>query len=222
MAIPSVALSGFPADHRLRQLGYTVDELHEAAHVGYTAASGCTDHDPRSLPGTLAWAKTIGHLRDIKKPEGFTANRTANFETIVHPTNAHAVAVAAGTADTGRSDATPRTKTPKGPATSAAVRQNLQLPLGHGTDVFAGQGVAATHVVVDDHQRQTWFFLHYFDRKAEEIRLEVSCPSEMKGDQITSWRERIVLPPLPFASDVDIDIDDEDDDIEIDVTRKVD
>lgn len=222
MAIPSTALSGFPADHRLREFGYTAEELQESAHVGYTAAAGCTDHDPRSLPGTLAWAKTIGHLRDVKKPHGFTADRTANFETVVHPRNAHAVAVAAGTADTGREDATPRTKTPKGPATSAAVKQNVQLSLGHGTDVFTGQGVAATEVV-EDKDRETWFLLHHFDPVAEEIRLELSCPSEMKGEQITSWRERIILPPVAFSSDVEIDVDeDEDDRIDIDITRKVD
>jgi len=221
MTVPSTALSGFPADHRLRQLGYTAQELQEAAHVGYTAAAGCTDHDPRSLPGTLAWAKMVGHLRDVKKPHGFTADRAANFETVVHPTNAYAVAVAAGTADTGREDATPRTKTPKGPATSAAVKQNVQPSLGHGTDVFAGEGVAATELV-DDKDRQTWFLLHYFDPAAEEIRLELSCPSEMSGQQITSWRERIILEPVPFSSDVEIDLYDEDDGgIDIDVTRKV-
>src|SRR4051794_33047727 len=117
MAIPSSAISGPLADARLVALGLSASEVHEAMLVGYTAAAGCTEHDPRSLPGTLAWGKAIGHLRDVTKPRGWKADRESNYETAVHPSNSHAIAVAAGTADTGRENAHPRTRTPKGPAT---------------------------------------------------------------------------------------------------------
>jgi hypothetical protein len=216
VTIPRTALAGFPGDNRLRQLDLSAEELREAILVGYTHAASCTDHDPRSLPGTLAWGKGIGHLRDLTKPRGWRADRDSNYETAVHPSNSHGVALASGNPDTGREDALPRTKTPKGPATGRAVKRNAQLPLGHETDVFADTGET-----VDDTSRETWLLLHHYDREAEEIRLELSCPLEMKGKQITEWRERIILEPVPFSDNVEIDIDD-DGDIDIDIRRKAD
>jgi hypothetical protein len=219
MAVPSTVTTGPIASLRLEQLDLSAEELREVVMIGYTAAAGCTEHDPRSLPGILAWGKGIGHLRDLTKPRGWKANRTSNYETAVHPTNSHAVALAAGTSQTGRSDGLPpRTKRPKGPATDRVVRQNAQLRLGDGTDVFAGTGVD-----VDDAERETWLLLHYFDRDSGEIRIELSSPREMTGAHITAWRERILLPPVEFSTDVEIAIDNEPDEaIDIDVQRKAD
>lgn len=57
----------------------------------------------------------------------------------------------------------------------------------------------------------------------EEIRLELSCPDAMNGKQVTGWRERIVLDPISFSTDVDFDGDDEDDiDTNVDVARRAD
>jgi hypothetical protein len=220
MAIPTTAIAGQPADDRLQQLGLTAEELRGAVELGYTHAAGCTNHDPRSLPGTIAWGKATGHLRDIKKPAGWRADHTSNFETTVHPANSHCVAIAAGTSGTGRRDELPpATRTPRGPATSRAVQRNQQLSLGVGTNVFAGTGEQ-----VADPERETWLLLHYFDRVNEEIRLELSCPLELTGTQITRWRERILLDAIPFAAD-DLDVpfdhdDDSDDQIEIDIERR--
>jgi hypothetical protein len=219
MAIPSNAIEGPRADARLVSLDLTAEELREIMLVGYIAAESCTQHDPRSLPGTLAWGKAIGHLRDITKVRAWTPDRSSNFETAVHPTNAHAIAIARGTSATGRTNGVPpRTKTPKGPATSRAVKKNKQMSLGEGTEVFAGTGEP-----VDDENRVTWILLHYFDKESEEIRLELSQPLEMSGKQITAWRERIIIAPIAFSSEVEISFEDEDEEqIEIDVSRKAD
>jgi hypothetical protein len=216
MAIPSSALSELEGRQRLVDLELLEQDLHEAIRIGYGHAAGCTSHDPRSLPGTLAWGKGTGHLRDLLKVRGWTADSCSNYETVVHPTNSHAVALAAGTVGTGRRDGFPRTKTPKGPATSQAVTRNAQLS-------FVGQDPAFGDLPVEDKDRATWLLLHYYDRGREEIRLELSCPDAMSGKQVTGWRERILLMPVPFASDVEIDIHDEDDaDINVDVSRRPD
>jgi hypothetical protein len=217
MTIPVSAVEGPEAQRRLRQLGLNSRELQETMLAGYTAAASCTDHDPRSLPGTLAWGRAVGHLRDLTKLRGWAADRSSNYETAVHPSNAHCVAVAAGTRETGRSTCVPRTRTPKGPATSRVVTRNAQLSLGHGSDVFAGEGVAQ----VEDENRETWLLLHFYDREVEEIRLELSCPSEMSGKQVTAWRERLLIDPVPFSEDVEVDEFDEPElPIEIDVPRR--
>jgi hypothetical protein len=221
-SIPLSALTGAHADLRLAQLGLDADELRSSIGVGYSHAAGCTDHDPRSLPGTLAWGKGTGHLRDLKRPQGWSADRTANLETVVHPSGEHAIALSAGTADTGRAKGLPRTKTPKGPATSRVVARNRQLLLtAENPEAFAGTGVD-----VEDPdpitERETWMLLHFYDKETGEIRLELSCPLEMKGKQITAWRERLILDPVPFTGEIEITIDEDDDPIDIDVVRRAD
>lgn len=216
MSVPSSVLSPEDGADRLAALGLTAVDLHEALRIGYGYAAGCTGHDPRILPGILAWGKGIGNLRDGKKTAGWTADSGSNYETVVHPSNSHAVALASGTADTGRANATPRTKTPKGPATSRVVARNVQLS-------FAGADPAFGETPVEDEKRATWLLLHFYDKAAEEIRCELSCPSEMTGKQVTGWSERILLEPVPFSIDLDIDIDDDDEgDIDIDVSRRSD
>ncbi len=150
---------------------------------------------------------------------GWTADRTANYEQGVHPSNAHAVALAAGTSQTGVEGQPPKTRTPKGRATSDAVRRNAQLVLGAGTDAFAGTGAQTTA----DKDRETWLLLHYYDKDSKEIRIELSLPLEMQGKHITAWRERILLRPIPFSEDIAIDNElDIGEAIDIDVPRRAD
>lgn len=214
--IPSSALPEDDGDRRLVELGMTARALRECARIGYGFAAACTAHDPRSLPGTLAWGKGTGHLRDEMVLEGWKADSTQNLETVVHPTGSHAVALASGTSTTGMRDTIPpRTRTPKGPATSRVVERNAQLS-------FAGRHPAFGEELIAEGARETWLLLHHYDADAEEIRLELSLPSEMRGKQVTGWRERILLEPVPFSTDINFDDDEDDGDIDVDVTRRAD
>jgi len=135
--------------------------------------------------------------------------------------NAVCVAVNAGSADTGRTDALLKTRNPKGEMTKRMVaRNNRQLSLGSGNSEFAGTGEPA----ISDEKRVTWLLLHYYDRDKGEIRLELSCPFEMTGKQISQWRERLILAPVPFDGTVEtpIDFDDKDVEIDIDISRRAD
>jgi hypothetical protein len=218
--IPTTVLTGAAAALRLGQLGIAAAELLAVLETGYGHAAGCTDHDPRSLPGTLVWGKGIGHLRDLKRPEGWRAERNSNYETAVHASGSHQIALASGTSQTGvEHGPPPRTRTPKGPATSRAVKRNRQLTLGLGTNIFTGPGVEGFAV----QDRATYLLLHYYDVDAREIRAELSRPEAMEGKHISEWRERIMLPTLPFAEDVELLDDGEPDEpIDVDVRRKAD
>jgi hypothetical protein len=204
---------------RLHDLGLTAGDLHQAVEAGYTAAADCTDNDPRTLSGVLAWGKGLGTLRDRMASSGWTADRTANYEQAVHPSNSHGVALAAGTSPTGVEGPPPRTRSPKGRATSDAVMRNAQLVLGIGTDAFARTSAQITA----DKDGETWLLLHYYDKVTEEIRGELSLALEMHGKHITAWQERILLPPIPFSEEIaivdDLDIDEA---IDIDVPRRAD
>jgi hypothetical protein len=218
MQLPSTssAITGSRATIRLGRLDLTEAELQTAVRVAYTFAAQTTKHDPPGLAGTMVWGRGIGHLRDLTKPRGWTVGNAWNFETTVHPSKSHAVAVASGTSQTGHAGGVaPRTKTPKGEAMKRAVNHNVQLPGLQETDVFANP----ERETVPPELRETWLLLHYFDRAAEIIRLELSSPKEMIGEKITSWRERIILAPVPFSSEVHIPLDDDlaDEDVQIDI-----
>jgi hypothetical protein len=217
--IPTTVLTGPAAQLRLGQLGVSADELLATLSTGYGYAAGCTDHDPRSLPGMLVWGKGIGHLRDLKRPDGWRAARHSNYETTVHPQGTHQIALASGTSQTGDPNGPPpRTRTPKGPATSRAVKRNRQLSLDQGTNVFAGPGVES----FAEQDRATYLLMHYYHIGAGEIRAELSRPEAMEGKHISEWRERIIVPVLPFAEDVRLLDEDPIDEIDVDVRRKAD
>lgn len=221
MTIPLSAIEGQNATARLLDLDLTAAELQQVVLVGYTAAADCTDHEPRTFVGMMPWGRGLGHLRDLTAPRGWRADRIDNYETAAHASNSHCVAICSGSPDTGHVRGMPRSRNPKGKMTQRMVERNAQLSLGHGNDVFAGTG----EPVVEDEDRETWLLLHYYDREKEEIRLELSCPSEMTGKQITDWRERIIIEPVSFTGEVDADIegiDEQELTIDIDVTRRAD
>ncbi|HUA03829.1 MAG TPA: hypothetical protein VMB27_08005 [Solirubrobacteraceae bacterium] len=221
MTIPLSAIEGQDATSRLLQLDLTAAELQQVVLLGYTAAADCTDHEPRTFVGMMPWGRGLGHLRDLTAPRGWRADRIDNYETAAHPSNSHCVAISSGSPDTGRVEGMPRTRNQKGKMTKRMVERNRQLSLGQGTDVFASTG----EPVIEDEDRETWLLLHYYDREKEEIRLELSCPSEMTGKQITDWRQRIIIDPVPFNGEIDVDIEDIDEQdlaIDIDVPRRAD
>lgn len=213
----STVLTGPAKSTQLVSLDVSEAHLLAALEAGYVAAASCTDHEPRSYPGTTVWAKGIGHLRDLLVPLGWTADRSANFETVVHPSNSQAVAIAAGTSQVGIEGIAPRTRTPRGPATNRAVKANQQMTLGIGTDAFTGTGVRTTA----DRDRVTWLLLHYLDPDEEEVRVELSLPLEMSGKQISRWKTRIPLKPFSFSQTIDFEHD-EVEEIDIDVSRRAD
>lgn len=215
MTIPSVVLEGFDAERRLYELDLLPIELRNALLNGYGYAASCTSHNPLTLPGTMAWGFSIGALRDILVARAWEVGRSNNFETVIHPSRSHAIAVTSGNARAGDRTATPRTRYKKGEAMMLAVSRNTQMSLAslaHHAALVPDQS--------DPRGMHTWLLLHYYDRLSESIRAELSLPDYMENGWVSGWAERIMLDPVDFSTDVDLGIDDGDDDIDIDVTRR--
>lgn len=219
MTIPTAVLDGFDAERRLRELDIKESELRNPLLHGYGYAASCTSHNPLTLPGTMAWGFTIGALRDLLVARGWTIGRFNNFETVIHPTRSHAVAVTSGNSHAGDPTATPRTRYRKGETMQLAVSGNTQLSFASLSDSLAFVPDAS-----DPRGMHTWLLLHYHDRLAEQIRAELSLPNFMENGWITGWAERIMLDPMDFSTGIaitpDDDLDSGGDDIEIDVTRR--
>jgi hypothetical protein len=171
----------------LRELGLESDILREAILRGEVARDSCTANDPPSAPGFDAWARTVRALREILIPRGWSRNDDINLSTIVSPNGSFAITVATGDEGTGRVEADPKTKYPKGPATEAAVNRN-QLRL------FAVDESTAE-------MQLTWMLLRR--RDGESVLSELSLPASMTEDgQVEEWLERIILDPITLGPDL--------------------
>lgn len=191
---PEVHVEQTAVAARLDVLGIPAQILKGAALSGQEAGNTCTEHDPPNFKGFLAWARTVRRLRDELAPRGWTPSNTRGYATTMNPNETLAIAVASGDGGTGLSDREPSTRSTKGPATVAAVAQN-QLAL------FVDPSEAPPRV--DPEQAasiQTWLLLFHLEEDGEEIRLELSLPEGLDEEgYVVSWRERIVLEPIPFG-----------------------
>lgn len=174
---------------RLRKLGLSVSVLHEAIRIGEAHRNACTENDPSSFPGMIAWARTVRSLRELLASRGWLRSNEHRIPLVLNPSGVVAIAVATGNTDTGNTDTPSKTKHPKGPATVAAVKQNaVQLAF----DFYEEKGETLPQKTSDC---LTWVLL--FSHCSGEIRCELSLPNSIGEDsRVSSWNERIILPPV--------------------------
>jgi hypothetical protein len=208
-----------PSDvhNRLAELGLEEEPLRDVVRRGYLAFITCTANHPRLIPGIWAWGETVRALREYTLPIGWSRSDDNNYSVVIDPGRRVAVAVATGDEGTGRIDATPSTKAPKGPSTNNAIIINkLQLSL------FAEAEPEPPPATADDSadERVTWILL--IRRTAGEVRCELSLPYSMGIDgHIDDWRERILLGSVQLDGDlIEIAPPPTQPDITIDVKRR--
>lgn len=164
---------------RLVGIGVSLVLLRDAILDGEAAREGCSPHDPVSAPGYFAWARTVRGLRDRLVPDGWVAQNTLGYPTVATEDGTVAIAVATGDEGTGRAEATPGTKHPKGSVTTFAVEEN-QLSL------FPSDRPARSERTV------TWILLTR--RQGDTVLAELSRPEVITAEgAIVRWTERIIL-----------------------------
>jgi len=201
-------------DDRLAQMGLEENRLTEIVRRGYLAFASCTPNDPPLYPGFSAWAAMVRALREYLLPQWVRCDEN-NYSLVINPSGTMAIAVATGDDATGRTDASPTTKSSKGPSTIDAVASNqMQLELPY---VFDAAPVPAVADSLDE-KRMTWILLVH--RARGEVRCELSLPTSMGSDgRVDGWRERIILkaiptdpepveitPPQPVQPDISVDV----------------
>jgi hypothetical protein len=183
----------------------------EQLSTSVTHDDECTPNHPPIGIGISAWTEAVAALREQLLPLGWTRSDERNYALVFDPECSMAINVATGDAGTGRIDALPSNKAPKGISTADAISVNqqqleLDLPV---PDV--------PHIRGEDGP-MTWFLLLH--RSDTEIRSELSLPSAMSPDgRITRWQERIILSPIPLDTEIEIQPP-QGIDLDIKVTRK--
>lgn len=179
-------------ESRLLELGLSVDEVHSAIRNGELHRNGCTRNDPPCLSGILTWGKTVRGLRDTLIPKGWSSSNDSNLSVVLNPAGTLAIAVATGDNSTGNPRLTPETKYPKGPATAAAIEQNI-VQLAQTSFPFIEKARAMPS---QDPSVCTWLLL--ISRKKNEVCSELSLPRLITEEgHVVEWEERILLPPFP-------------------------
>ncbi len=204
-------------DRRLAELGLNPAALAVILRRGWLAYASCTKNDPPLFPGFSAWAMTVRALREYLLPQGWDRVDDNNYSLTVNPIGSMAIVVATGDDATGRPDASPTTKSSKGPSTADAVasnQQQLEFP-------FAPFVVSSAVDTSPEERRMTWIFLVH--RGHSEVRAELSLPTSMATDgKPSGWRERILLGSISLDPEVPDIVPPENPapDIEIDVKRR--
>ncbi len=175
--------------NRLYQLSLTVAALSEAVWQGYLARTQLTDHHPRIFFGYSMWAQTVAALRDNLRPDGWLKSDQGNYELTINDTVKLAIAVTTGDECTGLAHLNPSNKCPKGINTVDAISANNQ------SDLFA----EFLPPVIEQTGLNTWVLLMHLSDN--EIRAELSLPSEISNGKIKAWKERIILPAIPRTDD---------------------
>lgn len=202
---------------RLHDFDLSIAEVHDVARAAYIAKAGCSPLHPPTFPGTAGWAAAVYTMRDKKLPDGWRHADPGNFSITINDAKRFYIVVATGDQLAGRSiGKPPTTKSVKGMKTEAAVAATRQLTL------FPDKAFDELQLNAELSSYCAWFLL--LNIVEGHVFIELSSPSEMAKGKITSWHERIIVPPLSsdpslddrdagapadggdFAPDVDFDV----------------
>jgi hypothetical protein len=165
--------------------------------------------------GVHVWGVMIESLRQLGRPHGWLRSE-GKLSATLSADGTVQIAVATGDEATGRHDAVPRTKYPRGAASIEAIEVN-QLSLFPNLVAIKPRPVAKPGCL-------TWMLLHR--RLKDSVRWELSLPKSVDEDGIIqSWADRIIFEPLSVESIDDaligvLDLDDAAGQFDPIVTRK--
>lgn len=187
---------GAAATSRLAELGLTPKLLGDSVLYMMRIMDEFSPHDPAATIGMSRWGKVLRGLRDRLVPLGWTSATEGGYEFVVHPRNAFAISVSSGDAATGTGE--PPNTSPHGPMTQVVVQRSSegrQVPIPGLVDNLPVQQVPPESKL----PKTTYVLLYFIDRKAHEVRVELSLPDKVSVEgRIFEWHEQVILDALPF------------------------
>lgn len=195
---------GNDAVQRLAQMGLRPHYFEAAIRHGHERASRCLPVHPKTYPGQVMWAETVGELRTqlFDLNQRWAGGQTSNYETSYHPERGIAIAVVGGDSNTGvRGLDPPKTARKRGPVTARRISRNVRGQAPFDLPELADPPQA-------DELCDTWFFM--LKARNEVMYSELSLPVSMGTDsRVSRWAERIILPPTALTGIAITPIDDD-------------
>lgn len=148
---------------------------------------------PASAPteaGVSQWLKLVKVLRTWLSAESWSILNTLNCPLIVSPDRAISIVIMTGSPETGlKGFGNPTNQAEKGAVAARFIQGNqLQLDFNKESFKLAAEKPQGT---------QVWVLLYHYDKKADEVRYELSLPTGFEKKQITAWGERLILGSIP-------------------------
>lgn len=191
----SIVLGSSEVTSRLLDLHPTLDEnlLRECCEHGYRNRLEATELHPPTAAGTYQWHGTVYAAQSLLLERGWISKNVRNLPLIVSPDKTIQIAIMTGSSDTGLEHGQPENRAKKGPVLEKAIKaitDNQQLEL---------LGIECPNERFSSKKLQLWILLYHFDQTSSEeneLRMELSSPSQFNGGKITDWDERIILSPI--------------------------
>lgn len=189
-----------------RQFGLPLEAFEGLASEIVAAFVGTTALDPKGFNGTSAWAAGTRGLRLRLIPLGWRPEDPKGQPRVVSKDNRIALTVSSGNANTGNLTIDPTTRNDKGSQTS----QSLYYNRAQGVLDFGGNVTSIRGRTNDPREQTLWMLLYYIDLDWNEMRLEISCPTnQSETGHVIEWSERYLLPPISLGPHIDGNTEDE-------------
>jgi|HubBroStandDraft_5_1064220.scaffolds.fasta_scaffold213423_2 hypothetical protein len=172
---------------RLAALGLTTADFEFVLAGADAEARMWSDLAPPVMGGMARWGKTNELLRIRLLPRGWTCDDPRNLPRTISPGGELAIVAATGDSGTGRPGLTARNLYPRGIETVRAVGRGAQLAFDY------------PDLPLDDADDLALWLLLY-NPAGDEVHAELSRPDSISpSGYVTTWTERIMLPPLRLA-----------------------
>lgn len=221
MAVTNVLIKDDEVSSTLEQLGLKSGLLVEAVRRGQVARNATPRYEPRTAPGMNQYQATVGALRNLLIPEGWTEGYSRGLEMVIDPSNTRAIITVKGCANTGCYGVAPTTISERGKHAEKFIETNSNQ-LGWFANLFD------EFKKQDTDSLQMWYLVRYTDYQEGVVRSELSLPVDLNAQKkVSLWQTRIILKSIPIDSETyeyrpDIPGNDGDggDDIDIPINKR--
>jgi hypothetical protein len=179
---------------RLATMGLKEEQLLHAARRWYLTWSGFTLNHPPVGIGISAWTEAVAALREQVLPDGRTRSDERNYALAVSPDGLIAINVATGDGGTGRPNANPSNKAPKGTSTADAITVNQ-----HQLDLDLRCRTFRISTAMMDHSPGSFFCTAPAPRSAVSFRCRRLCRPTAAS---RAGRNAFILSPIPIDDEV--------------------
>ena len=188
--MPLIFRKPIEVENRLEaRFGFTREELLDIIGVMVGARRDCTDNDPAGSIGWASYRAGTRRAREVLRSRGYIKDATDQIEASINKARGIKIVVANTDAATGLEDFNPQNNSKKGAATDRVVSSNQCSFLRELEESLPVVPLKSKAARKDD--TLTWYLCLYQDK--DEVRAELSLPTEVENGFFADFVERIIL-----------------------------
>lgn len=197
----------------LEKLDISETLLRSAVEMGVRTYRKATPFHPKTHGGSSAWGEVVAVVRQGLKAKGWSILDQSGLSMVCNMESGISIVISSGDRQTGLPDGIPSSRNSKGSATQGYVDLNY--------DLFSNSSDDSENPI---DSTKTYVLLYYFDFEKQEVRYELSLPTEINArGYIKGWERRYLFGPISLKADVDVSENNEaefNNDIDFDIFKK--